>query len=189
MNKKAGDFAVAKHGGNDCKSPENMPQATPSTNVEPVVPKPSADFVAMRRQSALAAAEAVAPVSKNEAFGATGLCAVACLTNWNVVFYWLSGFKYLLLEGRQTCCCRCMSWHNWTCATIQDPSAITVVASIDELCAVVSAAAAAGEHVRVTGAGHSFNEGVFTDGRLVSLDRWAMISPLNPTLPGFTPNP
>jgi FAD-linked oxidoreductase len=62
-------------------------------------------------------------------------------------------------------------WRNWAGDERCRPSAIERPASGAEIAAALERAAAAGERVRVAGSGHSFNDVVCSDGRLLSLAR------------------
>ncbi|HSX68228.1 D-arabinono-1,4-lactone oxidase [Nocardioides sp.] len=62
-------------------------------------------------------------------------------------------------------------WHNWTGDQTCTPAHRAEPASVDEVAAVVKAAAAREQVVRVVGAGHAFGDNVLTDGTLLSLDR------------------
>lgn len=61
-------------------------------------------------------------------------------------------------------------WHNWTGDQTCSPAHRAAPTSVDEVAAVVRAAAERDEVVRVVGAGHAFGDNVATDGTLVSLD-------------------
>jgi L-gulono-1,4-lactone dehydrogenase len=62
-------------------------------------------------------------------------------------------------------------WENWSRTHRCLPAAFERPASRAEVSAAVARAAAAGRTVRVAGAGHSFTDGVVTDGTLLSLGR------------------
>ena len=62
-------------------------------------------------------------------------------------------------------------WTNWAGDQRCAPAAIERPATEDEVVAAVARAAAAGQPVRVAGAGHSFSDAVLTDGHLLKLDR------------------
>jgi L-gulonolactone oxidase len=62
-------------------------------------------------------------------------------------------------------------WRNWAGDQRCAPARVVHPASIEELSAVVTAAAGAGLHVRVAGSGHSFSDIALTDGAMVVLDR------------------
>ncbi|HET6615242.1 MAG TPA: FAD-binding protein, partial [Dehalococcoidia bacterium] len=64
------------------------------------------------------------------------------------------------------------TWRNWARNQECRPAAIEHPASEDELVRIVREAAAAGQRVKVVGAGHSFTAIALTDGRLVQLDRY-----------------
>lgn len=63
------------------------------------------------------------------------------------------------------------AWTNWAGDETCRPSRILQPQSVDELASATSSAAAAGQTVRVVGAGHSFSDQVCTDGLLLNLDR------------------
>jgi len=64
------------------------------------------------------------------------------------------------------------TWRNWARNQVARPAAIEHPASEDDLVRIVKEAAAAGQRVKVVGAGHSFTDAAVTDGRLVVLDRY-----------------
>jgi L-gulonolactone oxidase len=64
------------------------------------------------------------------------------------------------------------TWRNWARNQECRPAAIEHPESEDELVRIVREAAAAGQRVKVVGAGHSFTAIALTDGRLVQLDRY-----------------
>jgi FAD/FMN-containing dehydrogenase len=64
------------------------------------------------------------------------------------------------------------SWRNWGGNQSCNPVAIERPASEAAIVRIVRAAAEAGEHVKVFGAGHSFTDIACTDGRMISLDRY-----------------
>ena len=61
-------------------------------------------------------------------------------------------------------------WRNWTGEQACIPRVLARPRSTEEVVREVRRAAAAGEVVRVAGAGHSFTDAVLTDGTLLSLD-------------------
>lgn len=63
------------------------------------------------------------------------------------------------------------SWTSWSREHTCTPQVLAHPTSVDEVVALVRAAATAGRVVRVAGAGHSFTPCVLTDGTLLSLDR------------------
>jgi L-gulono-1,4-lactone dehydrogenase len=63
------------------------------------------------------------------------------------------------------------TWRNWAGDQRCAPAAIERPGSVGEIMAALERAAAAGERVRVAGAGHSFSDVVCTDGRLLTLER------------------
>lgn len=62
-------------------------------------------------------------------------------------------------------------WTNWAGERTCVPAVFERPGSTAEVVAAVERAAAAGRTVRVAGAGHSFSDGVLTDGTLLSLER------------------
>jgi L-gulono-1,4-lactone dehydrogenase len=62
-------------------------------------------------------------------------------------------------------------WRNWAGDEACAPVAIERPGSVGEIVAALERAAAAGERVRVAGAGHSFSDLVCTEGRLLTLER------------------
>jgi L-gulono-1,4-lactone dehydrogenase len=62
-------------------------------------------------------------------------------------------------------------WRNWAGDQRCRPATLERPASIGEIAAALERAAARGQRVRVAGAGHSFNDAVLTDGRLLTLER------------------
>mmetsp|Transcript_5088 Transcript_5088/g.14834 ORF Transcript_5088/g.14834 Transcript_5088/m.14834 type:complete len:544 (+) Transcript_5088:107-1738(+) len=144
--------------------------------IPPKVVPPSAQFMARRRaenaaETGGATTGGGATAAATPWVGPVGCASFSCLTSANVCCYWLSCWQYHLLEGRQRCCGACETWSNWTCATLPKPASIAKPATLEALSEVVKGAAASGQSVRVVGAGHSFNPGIWTDGLLVSLDR------------------
>ena len=63
------------------------------------------------------------------------------------------------------------TWRNWAGEQACAPAEVVRPRSTEEVAAAVRRAAAAGQVVRVAGAGHSFGDAVLTDGVLLSLDR------------------
>ncbi|TMC49556.1 MAG: FAD-binding protein [Chloroflexi bacterium] len=63
-------------------------------------------------------------------------------------------------------------WSNWAGTYACEPVSIESPASEDEIVAVVNAARAAGQRVKVAGVGHSFTDIACTDGRMIRLDRY-----------------
>ena len=63
------------------------------------------------------------------------------------------------------------SWSNWTGDQMCRPAEFRRPRDHDELAAALNRARERGWSVRVAGAGHSFTDGVLTDGMLLSLDR------------------
>jgi L-gulono-1,4-lactone dehydrogenase len=62
-------------------------------------------------------------------------------------------------------------WRNWAGDQRCRPGALERPSSIAEVAAALERAAAHSQRVRVAGAGHSFNDAVLTDGRLLTLER------------------
>jgi L-gulonolactone oxidase len=71
-------------------------------------------------------------------------------------------------------------WRNWAGNQIAAPLAIDRPSSEDELVAIVKGAAAAGERVKVVGAGHSFTAIACTDGHLVDLTDYGRVLRFDP---------
>jgi L-gulono-1,4-lactone dehydrogenase len=63
------------------------------------------------------------------------------------------------------------TWHNWTGDQICRPKEIVEPRDTEEIAGALSRARQRGWNVRVVGAGHSFTDGVLTDGMLLSLRR------------------
>ncbi len=93
-----------------------------------------------------------------------GYLYVALATTLNVVLYALGLGRYVWLEGRV----RRGAFRNWCRRFRYRPQRFARPASEQELVDVVKGS----RSVRVFGAGHSFNDGVVSDGTLVSLDRY-----------------
>jgi len=68
-----------------------------------------------------------------------------------------------------------VTWQNWARNQTARPLAVDHPASEEELSALVARAAERGEAVKAVGSGHSFTDAAVTDGRLVSLDRYARV--------------
>ncbi|HEY7960523.1 MAG TPA: D-arabinono-1,4-lactone oxidase [Solirubrobacteraceae bacterium] len=66
-----------------------------------------------------------------------------------------------------------LRWSNWAGDERCVPAALEHPASIAELADAIGRAGAAGQRVRVAGAGHSFSDIALTDGMLIELDRMA----------------
>ena len=62
-------------------------------------------------------------------------------------------------------------WRNWAGDQVCSPAAFERPGSVAEVAQAVERGRAAGQGVRVAGAGHSFSDVVVTDGMLLSLDR------------------
>lgn len=67
------------------------------------------------------------------------------------------------------------TWKNWAGNQRCAPASIEHPSTEEELARVVRDAAAAGQRVKVVGAGHSFTGIALTDGRLVQLDRYRRV--------------
>ena len=63
-------------------------------------------------------------------------------------------------------------WRNWARNQVCAPAAVAHPRDVDELAAVVKAAAASGSTVKVVGAGHSFTDIACTTGTQVVLDEY-----------------
>ena len=72
-------------------------------------------------------------------------------------------------------------WQNWSGEQACVPAVIERPRSTAEVVDAVQRAAAAGQTVRVAGAGHSFTDAVLTDGMLLSLDRMSRVIDANPS--------
>ena len=64
------------------------------------------------------------------------------------------------------------AWRNWSGSVVFRPREIARPRDTEALSLLVADSAARGEPVRVAGAGHSSNEILASDGRLVSLEEW-----------------
>ena len=64
------------------------------------------------------------------------------------------------------------TWSNWSGSVTSSPAAIRHPASLDEIIAIVRECHERGCGLRVIGAGHSFTPLAWTDGVLISLDRY-----------------
>src|SRR5690349_16534219 len=65
------------------------------------------------------------------------------------------------------------TWSNWSGSVTASPAAIRYPTSVDEIIAIVRECRERGCGLRVAGAGHSFTPLAWTDGVLISLDRYA----------------
>jgi FAD-linked oxidoreductase len=70
-------------------------------------------------------------------------------------------------------------WVNWSLTQRCEPAVLERPGSRAEVVAALERAAAAGRGVRVAGAGHSFTDGVLTDGTLLSLERMDRVLDVN----------
>jgi len=93
------------------------------------------------------------------------------MTAVNVVLYALTGGRFMFLEGRS----RRGRYHNWS-HDRRHRARLLYPATEDEVCEIVRAS----PRVRVVGSGHSFNDGLATDGATVSLDRLTGITSVDP---------
>jgi L-gulono-1,4-lactone dehydrogenase len=66
-------------------------------------------------------------------------------------------------------------WRNWAGDQRCRPAVLERPASIGEIAAALERATAHDQRVRVAGAGHSFNDAVLTDGRLLTLERMGRV--------------
>ena len=71
-------------------------------------------------------------------------------------------------------------WRNWAGDQRCRSAALERPSSIPEVAAALERAAAQGQRVRVAGAGHSFNDTVLTDGRLLTLERMNRVLDCDP---------
>jgi L-gulonolactone oxidase len=71
-------------------------------------------------------------------------------------------------------------WSNWAGNQRCAPTSVEHPATADDLAAVVKAAAADGQRVKVVGAGHSFTDIACTDGRQIQLDRYGAVLDVDP---------
>lgn len=106
-----------------------------------------------------------------DAIGYPSFWVAGARTVVNTVRYVVSRRRRLTLEGRH----RSGEYRNWSGdrrhrADYREP------ASVAELQAIVASA----DRIRVVGAGHSFNDGLQTDGVTVSLDRLAGVIEIDP---------
>ncbi|MFC9787325.1 D-arabinono-1,4-lactone oxidase [Rhodococcus sp. NPDC127528] len=74
-----------------------------------------------------------------------------------------------------------MTWTNFAGDQVCRPRSIERPASRDGLAEVIERAGRDGDRVRVAGSGHSFNDGVLTDGVLVTLDRMNRVLDVDPS--------
>jgi FAD-linked oxidoreductase len=72
------------------------------------------------------------------------------------------------------------SWSNWSGSVTASPAALRHPASLDEIIAIVRECRERGCGVRVVGAGHSFTPLAWTDGVLISLDRYTGLEHVDP---------
>jgi len=95
----------------------------------------------------------------------TSYVKVVGTTTLNIVGYLASGQRFLWLEGRV----HRGVFRNWIHGYRYAPGGYRRPTSQDEVVALVKST----RSLRVFGSGHSFNEGVVSDGVLVSLDEFA----------------
>ena len=93
-----------------------------------------------------------------------GYLRAAFVTTFNIVINALTLGRHLLLEGRV----RRGVFKNWALGFRYRPSHFMQPVTEEEIVNLVQGS----ETVRVTGAAHSFNQGVVVDGTLVSLDKY-----------------
>src|SRR5262249_34259573 len=72
------------------------------------------------------------------------------------------------------------SWSNWSGSVTSHPAAIRRPASVEEIVAIVRECRERGCGLRVVGNGHSFTPLAWTDGVLVSLDRYSGLERVDP---------
>jgi FAD/FMN-containing dehydrogenase len=72
------------------------------------------------------------------------------------------------------------TWSNWSGSVTASPAAIRYPASVNEIVAIVRECHERGCGLRVVGAGHSFTPLAWTDGILISLDRYAGLEHVDP---------
>jgi FAD/FMN-containing dehydrogenase len=87
------------------------------------------------------------------------------LTTWNIITYIASGGRYHSLEGRV----RKGLFRNWAGRFRYRPAQFVQPASLEEIADLVRKS----RHLRIFGAGHSFNDGVVADETLLSLDGYS----------------
>ncbi len=72
------------------------------------------------------------------------------------------------------------TWSNWSGSVTSSPAAIRYPACLDEIIAIVRECRERGCGLRVVGAGHSFTPLAWTDGVLISLDRYTGLEHVDP---------
>lgn len=72
------------------------------------------------------------------------------------------------------------TWSNWSGSVTSSPAEIRHPASVSEIIAIVRECRERGCGLRVVGAGHSFTPLAWTDGVLISLDRYAGLEHVDP---------
>jgi FAD/FMN-containing dehydrogenase len=92
----------------------------------------------------------------------------------NTAVYALSLGRITLHEGRY--CPWLRRWSNWSRTFASRPARYALPESEEEICALVRQAS----HVRVVGAGHTFNACPLTDDLMLSLDRYAKVLAVDP---------
>jgi L-gulonolactone oxidase len=75
------------------------------------------------------------------------------------------------------------TWHNWARSASASPRRFATPATVSELSAEISRAAAEGLHVKCVGGGHSFTPVAATDGVMISLDNLSGIESVVPVEP------
>src|SRR5437867_3018421 len=71
-------------------------------------------------------------------------------------------------------------WKNWAGNQQCQPEKIEAPRTEAGLVRIVAEAAAAGQHVKVVGSGHSFTGIALTDGRLIKLDNYNRVLSVDP---------
>src|SRR3954451_22061946 len=72
------------------------------------------------------------------------------------------------------------TWSNWSGSVTASPAAIRYPTSVNEIVAIVRECRERGCGLRVVGAGHSFTPLAWTDGLLLSLDRYTGLELIDP---------
>lgn len=75
------------------------------------------------------------------------------------------------------------TWQNWARCAVANPRRLAAPATVAELSAEITRAAAEGLHVKCVGAGHSFTPVAVTDGVLISLDNLTGVESVVPVEP------
>jgi FAD-linked oxidoreductase len=74
------------------------------------------------------------------------------------------------------------TWSNWSGSVTASPAAIRYPTSVSEIIAIVQECRERGCDMRVVGAGHSFTPLAWTDGVLISLDRYTGLEHVDPVM-------